>query len=160
MYTPAKIQKYDSIETMKIAITSVYANPLHPGHVECFELSKQHADELIVIVNNDIQSKLKRGVESFQDEEYRMKIVSALKPVDRVVLSIDTTPSVCETLEKLIKELKENDPSCEIIFTKGGDRFAYEIPERVVCDTYGIKIVDGLGTKTHHSSAYVQSVQK
>ncbi len=140
---------------MKIAITSVYANPLHPGHVECFELSKQLADELIVIVNNDTQAELKRGVASFQDQAYRMKIVSALKPVDRVVLSIDTSPSVCDTLESLIKELRTKNPDCEIIFTKGGDRFAYEIPERTVCDAYNVTIVDGLGSKTHHSSAYV-----
>jgi len=44
----------------KLAITSMYANPLHPGHIECLELSKQQADELWVIINNDHQAKLKR----------------------------------------------------------------------------------------------------
>ena len=142
----------------KIAITSVYANPLHPGHVECFELSKEIADELVVIVNNDYQAKLKRGIDSFQDETFRTNIVSALKPVDRAVLSIDTDPSVCKTLEKVITELKARDDVSEIIFTKGGDRFAYEIPEKKILDTYGVKIVDGLGSKTHSSSSYVKNI--
>ena len=52
----------------KVAITSMYANPLHPGHIECLELSKELADELIVIVNSDHQARLKRGTDSFQDE--------------------------------------------------------------------------------------------
>ncbi len=140
----------------KIAITSMYANPLHPGHVECLELSKEIADELIVIVNSDLQAKLKRGTESFQDEQYRMKIVAALKPVDRVVISVDTDKTVCKTLEMLITELKAADEHVEIIFTKGGDRFAVEIPEAVVCQKYDVAIVDGLGEKTHNSSSYIK----
>lgn len=141
---------------MKVAITSVYANPLHPGHVECFELSKALADELWVIVNNDHQAKLKRGTESFQDEQFRQRLVGALKPVDRVILSIDTDSSVCATLSMLLSELKKDSRVTEIIFTKGGDRFAHEIPERRVCEAFGVAIVDGLGEKLYNSSAYVQ----
>lgn len=143
---------------MKIAITSVYANPLHPGHVECFELSKELADELWVIVNNDNQAKLKRGVDSFQDENYRKRLVESLKPVTRAVISIDTDASVCKTLDKLIEEAKSNPLVKEVIFTKGGDRFADEIPERKVCDSHNVRIVDGLGAKTHNSSAYVNRI--
>ncbi len=143
----------------KIAITSVYANPLHPGHIECFELSRALADELIVIVNNDHQAKLKRGTESFQDEQYRLKLVESIKPVSRAVLSIDDDPTVCKTLSKVIEEIHVTyGDECEIIFTKGGDRFAHEIPERVVCDQFGVRIVDGLGAKTHNSSSYIARV--
>lgn len=141
---------------MRIAITSMYANPLHPGHVECLELSKELADELIVIVNSDHQAKLKRGTESFQDEQYRLRLVESLKPVDRAVLAIDTDGSVCATLDALITELKGRGDVDEIIFTKGGDRFAGEIPERTVLDKHGVRIVDGLGAKTHSSSHYVK----
>jgi cytidyltransferase-like protein len=144
---------------MKIAITSAYANPLHPGHIECFELSRELADELIVIVNNDHQARLKRGTDSFQDEQYRKKVVESLKPVSRAVLSIDTDTTVCNTLAKVIEEERaRHGEDCEIIFTKGGDRFANEIPERVVCEKYGVRIVDGLGLKTHSSSSYVNRV--
>ncbi len=142
-----------------IAITSVYANPLHPGHVECLELSKALADELVVIVNNDHQARAKRGTESFQDEQYRLKLVQALKPVDRAVLSIDTDSSVCKTLDALITELQARDDVSKIIFTKGGDRFATEIPERTILDTHGVHIIDGLGAKTHSSSSYVKRIE-
>jgi glycerol-3-phosphate cytidylyltransferase-like family protein len=41
-------------------------------------------------VNNDNQAKLKTGQHKvFQDENYRMKIVSSLRVVDEVFLSID-----------------------------------------------------------------------
>ncbi len=137
----------------------MYANPLHPGHIECLELSKQLVDELIVIVNNDHQAKLKRGIESFQDEQYRMMIVKSLKPVDQVILSIDTDASVCKTLEMVLNDLALREDITEIIFTKGGDRFAYEIPERTVLEKHGVKIVDGLGAKTHNSSSYVKYLE-
>lgn len=143
---------------MKIAITSMYANPLHPGHIECLDLSKKLADELWVIVNNDHQALLKRGIPSFQDEQFRLKVVDSLKMVDRTILSIDTTPSVCDTLQKILKELRERDDIDEIIFTKGGDRFAYEIPERAILEKYDVQIVDGLGAKSHSSSSYVQNI--
>lgn len=143
---------------MKLAITSVYANPLHPGHIECFELSKEIADELWVIVNNDQQALLKRGTKSFQDQDYRLKVVSSLGIVDKAVLSIDEDGTVCKTLDTLIKEAKANPEITEIIFTKGGDRFAGEIPEGVVCKEHSVAIVDGLGAKTHNSSAYVHNI--
>lgn len=144
---------------MKIAITSVYANPIHPGHIECFELSKQLADELWVIVNSDAQALLKRGEKSFQDEQFRMNVISAIKHVDRAVLSVDTDSTVCKTLEQIFIELKARGDVDEIIFTKGGDRFASEIPEREVCKRYGVQIVDGLGAKTHSSSSYVKRME-
>lgn len=144
---------------MKIAITSVYANPLHPGHVDCFELSKALADELWVIVNNDAQAKLKRGTDSFQDEAFRMRIVGALKPVDRVILSIDTDRTVCATLEQVLREIQDRSDITEVMFTKGGDRFANEIPEAPVLAKHGVPIIDGLGAKTHNSSAFVPHIE-
>jgi cytidyltransferase-like protein len=140
---------------MKIAITSAYANPLHPGHVECFSLSKKIADEVWVIINNDHQARLKRGTESFQDERFRMSLVAALKPVDRVILSIDTDTTVCATLRTLLLEIKTRPEITEVIFTKGGDRFAHEIPEAAILAEFGVQIIDGLGAKLYNSSLYV-----
>lgn len=117
-----------------LAITSMYANPIHPGHIECLELSKSEtgADELWVIVNNDRQAEMKRGTKSFQDEQFRVQVVQALRAVDRVFLSIDQDGSVCASLRALIAEAKSSGKYDEIIFTKGGDRFASEIPEAVL----------------------------
>ena len=126
---------------MKIVATSGYFDPLHVGHLECLELAKKLGDKLIVIVNSDLQARLKKG-KSFMDEQDRLKIVSALKCVDEVFLSIDKDKSQCETL----KYLKPN------IFAKGGDRTSKEIPESEICAELGIKIIDGLGKKIRSSS--------
>jgi len=140
----------------KLAITSGYFNPLHPGHVDCFEMSRSvaGADEVWVIVNNDRQAFLKRGVESFQNELYRCRLVSALKSVDRTFLSVDEDGSVCQSLVLLIEEAKKTGKYDEIIFTKGGDRFAANCPEAAILAENNVAIVDGLGAKTHNSSDY------
>lgn len=111
---------YNYTSMKKLAITSMYANPIHPGHIECLELSKSEtgADVLWVIVNNDHQAELKRGVKSFQDENFRMKVVESLKPVDKVFLSIDQDGSVVESLKKVIAEARSSGEFSEIIFTK------------------------------------------
>lgn len=140
----------------KLAITSGYFNPLHPGHIDCFEMSKTvaGADELWVIVNNDRQAFLKRGVESFQHELYRCRLVAALKSVGRTFLSIDEDSSVCQSLVALIAEARSSGKYDEIIFTKGGDRFASNVPEYTILIENNVRIVDGLGAKTHSSSDY------
>ena len=124
-----------------IVATSGYFDPLHVGHLECLEKASKLGDKLIVIVNSDLQAKLKKG-ESFMKEEDRMRIVSALKCVDEVFLSIDKDKSQCESLRHINPD----------IFAKGGDRMSDEIPESKVCKELGIKIVDGLGEKIRSSS--------
>ena len=124
-----------------IVATSGYFDPLHVGHLECLEMAKELGDRLIVIVNSDLQAKLKKG-ESFMKEEDRMKIVSALKCVDEVFLSIDKDKSQCESLRHINPD----------IFAKGGDRTSEEIPESEVCNELGIEIIDGLGEKIRSSS--------
>ena len=144
---------------MKHGITSMYGNPIHPGHIECLMLSKEIVDELWVIVNNDKQAELKRGVPSFQNEQYRKTIIESIRYVDHVKVAIDKDDSVCETIQLLYNKIKSLDPESEIIFTKGGDRFANEIPEKMICDSLGIKIVDGLGDKIYNSSDMISTKQ-
>ena len=140
----------------KVVITSTYCNPIHPGHIECFNLAKELGDELWVIVNNDRQAELKRGVQSFQDEDFRKNIVENLKSVDEVRLSCDQDASVSESIRAIFSEIQTKYPGAKVIFAKGGDRFASEIPEASICKELGIEIVDGLGAKTYHSSDYVK----
>ena len=88
---------------LKVIIVSGYFNPIHKGHLEYFNNAKKQADKLFVIVNNDNQRKLK-GSKYFQDENERMFIVSNIKAVDEVILSIDTNRTVCKTIESIAKE--------------------------------------------------------
>ena len=139
-----------------IVITSGYFNPIHPWHIECLELCKELWDELRVIVNSDKQAKDKTGTsEVFQDENFRSRVVGALKVVDETIISVDQDWSVCESIKytnKLIKEKYGEDS--KVIFGKWGDRFADNIPEVAVCKELSIEIKDGLGKKICNSSEY------
>ena len=134
---------------MKKKITvavSGYFNPLHIGHLEMMEKAKKLGGRLTVIVNNDYQVKLKGSV-PFMNQADRMKIVSAIKWVDQVFLSIDRDPSVCKSLAKIKPD----------IFAQGGDRHQGNIPEVEVCRRLSIKMVDGLGKKICSSSILIAS---
>ena len=126
---------------MKTVVASGYFDPIHVGHVEYLEMAASLGDRLVVIVNSDLQAELKKG-ESFMNENDRLKIVSSLRVVDDVLLSIDKDKTVCESL----KFLKPD------IFAKGGDRTNNEIPESKTCKEFNIKIIDGLGQKIRSSS--------
>jgi D-beta-D-heptose 7-phosphate kinase/D-beta-D-heptose 1-phosphate adenosyltransferase len=134
----------------------MYANPIHPGHIDCLRLSKQLVDKLWVIVNNDLQAELKRGTKSFQDETFRINIIESIKYVDVAIMSIDTDTTVCNSIKLVYDLIKQSDSDSEIVFTKGGDRFATEIPEKQICDELNISIVDGLGEKTYNSSQLIK----
>jgi D-beta-D-heptose 7-phosphate kinase/D-beta-D-heptose 1-phosphate adenosyltransferase len=132
----------------------MYANPIHPGHIECLEMARKLGDRLVVIVNNDHQQVLKIG-KVFQNEDFRMQVVRALRVVDDVMLSVDTDGSVCQSIETVVlNERMVLGEDTKFIFAKGGDRFVGNIPEVEVCNKLGVKIVDGLGAKTHNSTEF------
>ena len=137
---------------MRIAITSGYFDPMHRGHLELLELSRQQGDALWVIVNNDLQGSLKKG-KSFIDQDTRLAVTAALRIVDRAILAIDQDGSVCATLEKLIAEARA--AGHEAVFCKGGDRNAGNIPEMAVLNRHGAKLIDGLGAKIDSSSRII-----
>jgi len=129
-------------------IVSGYFNPIHKGHIEYFQKAKSLADELFVIVNSDFQRKLKKS-EEFQDEAERLLIVSNIKSVNKVFLSIDQDRTVCNTIEKIYRSLGSE---YKLKFANGGDQNNSTIPEKDICDKLGIKLIDGLGDKIQSSS--------
>ena len=128
---------------MKIACVSGYFDPIHIGHIEYFKKSKEIADKLMVIVNNDDQAKLKKG-KHFMPADERIKILQELKCVDYVVKSIDIDRTVCKTIEIL-------DPKPDY-FCNGGDQNNHSIPEAEICKKLGIELRDGFGDKIQSSS--------
>ena len=132
----------------KAVIVSGYFNPIHKGHIEYFKHAKAVGDLLVVIVNNDYQRSLK-GSKEFQLEDERLFIVSSIKFVDQVFLSIDQDRTVCETIKKIYLALGEN---YQLAFANGGDQNNQSIPEVHVCEELGIKLIDGLGSKIQSSS--------
>jgi cytidyltransferase-like protein len=132
----------------KIIIISGYFNPIHKGHIEYMQKSKAYGDQLFVIINNDLQRVLKDSKE-FQNEKERILIVENLKLVDKCFLSIDTDRTVIETL-KLIHEMFSN--KYNLAFANGGDQNNTSIPERPICESLNIDLIDGLGDKIQSSS--------
>ena len=129
-------------------IVSGYFNPLHKGHLEYFSLSKTMGDELIVIVNNDFQRQLK-GSKEFMLEDERYIIISNIKNVDKVYMSIDKDKSVQKTIEFIFNELNAD---FDLFFANGGDQVNNSILEKNICGKLGIGLIDNLGDKVQSSS--------
>ena len=131
-----------------VVVASGYFDFLHNGHTDYLEKSRALGDKLIVIVNNDHQTALKKG-KSLKLCKNRIAVVKALRCVDMVIESVDDDRSVCKTLAALHPD----------IFTNGGDQTNTLIPEAVVCKRMGIKMVDGLGSKTNSSSKLIEKAK-
>lgn len=133
---------------MKRIIVSGYFNPLHVGHLEMMENGRGLGDYLIVIINNDQQQLIKKGKVIIPEQD-RLRIVQALSVVDEVILSVDSDPTVRQSIRKIA----EKYPGDELIFGNGGDRNSQvAVPETGVCDEYGIKMVFDLAAQLDSSS--------
>ena len=132
----------------KAIIVSGYFNPLHKGHLELFEKAKSAGDQLWVIVNSDLQRELK-GSKEFMDENERLIIVSAIKYVDKSLISIDKDKTQCATLAHLADNYKKD---FDLFFANGGDQNNESIPEVPICKEKGIGLLEGLGDKIQSSS--------
>ena len=127
----------------KIVCVSGYFDPIHIGHIEYFKMSKNIADKLMVIVNNDEQAVLKKG-KAFMPVDERIKIIQELKCVDIVIKSVDLDRTVCQTLATV-----EPKPT---FFCNGGDQNNNSIPEVDICNKLSIELRDGFGEKIQSSS--------
>ena len=138
-----------------IVVTSGGFDPIHPGHIEYLRRAKQDRNNYkhICIVNSDAFLDQKKGYH-VQDWVSRMTIVQAIEYVDEVMPAIDTDNTVCATLA-WIRNLY---PDEDIVFVKGGDRKANEIPEAEICEKLGIMISDTAGEKVTSSQTIIRSL--
>ncbi len=138
----------EEIKKQKGIIVSGYFNPLHKGHLEYFNKSKNLGDKLFVIVNNDNQRILK-GSKKFMLEDERVMIIESLSLIDYTFLSIDQDLTVCKTIKLIFDEFSS---VYSFSFANGGDQTNERIPEYSICKKLGIDLIDGMGEKIQSSS--------
>ena len=143
---------------MRVGIVSGYFNPIHTGHLDYIETAKSKCDLLYVIVNNDKQVSLK-GSKNFMDQNSRLRIVKALKCVDKAMIAKDTDKTVCLSIGNIYKEFCDDPFVTDIYFMNGGDRKEGDVPEHDVCRKLLIQMLYNVGGgKTESSSTLLQKV--
>ena len=83
----------------------------------------------------------------FEDE--RVLIVSQIKIVDEVFLSIDKDRTVRASIQEVYNIYNNK---FELYFANGGDQNNNVCPELELCQKLGVKLIDGLGDKIQSSS--------
>jgi cytidyltransferase-like protein len=142
-------------EKGKVVAVSGYFDPPTPTHLTYFQEARKLGDLLVVLLNTDDQLLMKREGTKLEGRiRYplmdRASILSELRTVDAVVVSVDTGRGISETL-KVVRPH---------IFANGGDRNLANLPEEEiqVCREIGCKVVCGIGggtdEKSHSSSWY------
>ncbi len=105
-----KIIECEKEKGKKIVFTNGCFDILHAGHVDYLEKAKALGDFLVVGLNSDSSIKRIKGeCRPINPQEYRKRVLEALKPVDLVIIFDEDTP------ERLIKEIKPD------VLVKGGD---------------------------------------
>jgi len=83
---------------IKVVITGGAFDILHMGHVYTLNEAKKHGDILVVSVATDDLIKKKKG-KLVHTQEYRAKIVEFLKPVDLVLLGVESPEKTFERVK-------------------------------------------------------------
>lgn len=134
------VRDLDCKEKETVGCVSGYFDPIGIHHCRYINEAKKQCTKLLVIVNSDHQAILKKGA-PFMPAAERMEILSNMRDVDDVVLSIDTDRTVCKTLELYKPDL----------FMNSGDVVSADTPEASICEKLDIKMVDLPGDKIQSS---------
>ncbi len=118
---------------LKVVFTNGCFDLLHLGHVQYLTEARALGDLLVVGLNSDTSvTALKGPLRPLVGEQARASVMSALRPVDHVVIFEEYTA------EQVVAELQP------AIYVKGGDYSASEsqptgkpLPEAAIVRTYG-----------------------
>ncbi|MDR2526364.1 MAG: adenylyltransferase/cytidyltransferase family protein [Rickettsiales bacterium] len=125
-------------------------DPIHEGHIENIKDSREQSDGVIVLLNSDEWLCRKKG-KNFMNFNTRRAIAENIKGVIEVLDFDDSDNSACDGLRKA----RKLHPDCNLIFAKGGDRTADNIPEIPCCAELGIEIKYGIGGGKQNSSSWI-----
>jgi len=113
-------------EGKKVVFTNGCFDLIHAGHVDYLEKAKGFGDILVVGVNSDSSVRRIKGEKRpIMPQELRVKVLSALRPVDYVLLFEEETPI------RLIEAIRPD------VLVKGGDWELSRIVGREFVESYG-----------------------
>jgi D-beta-D-heptose 7-phosphate kinase/D-beta-D-heptose 1-phosphate adenosyltransferase len=124
----------------KYYVVSGGFDPIHEGHIENIKESRLKSDGVIVLLNSD-QWLCRKKKHNFMKFYTRRVILENIKGVIDVIGFDDSDDSACDGLRRA-KAKYANDV---LVFAKGGDRTADNIPEIDVCKKLGIEIKYNVG---------------
>ena len=120
---------------------------LHVGHVRYLQAAKALGGKLVVAVNaDDSVRKLKGQHRPVMPEQERAEILSAIEPVDAVVIFPE--PDVRALLNDIRPDVQ----------AKGTDYTAESVPERDVVTSYGGRVEIVGDPKDHSATAIIQKI--
>lgn len=123
-----EIQKWRAANK-KVVFTNGCFDLVHVGHLRTFNEAKKMGDLLIVGINSDRSVKnLKGETRPLISEQNRAELISALKPVDYVIIFDEN--NVSHLLETIIPD----------IYVKGGDYTLENLPERETITRFNIEV--------------------
>jgi D-beta-D-heptose 7-phosphate kinase/D-beta-D-heptose 1-phosphate adenosyltransferase len=125
----------EGFDMAKYYIVSGGFDPIHEGHVENIKESRLESDGVIALVNSDEWLCRKKG-RNFMSFYTRSVIIENMKGVVDVIGFDDSDGSCCDGLRRV----RAKYPDAELVFAKGGDRTADNIPEIPVCRELDIEI--------------------
>jgi len=120
---------------------------LHVGHIRYLNAAKELGSRLIVAVNSDDSVRALKGEgRPVMPDAERAEVLSALEPVDAVVIFPERDVRV------LLNEIRPD------VQAKGTDYTADSVPERDVVTSYGGRVAIVGDPKDHSATSIIQQI--
>lgn len=147
--------KSEKLKGHRVVLMKGVFDLIHPDHIRCFELLKQNADTLVVLIIGDKATSTIKPGRPIQDEKSRMKIISSLSLVDFCDLDYDSTDQATGEYSKDIdiQKLKHLNP--DIWAVSQGRKAKFEN-----YDLGGIEIVEVPEGQEHSTTKIIEKILK
>ena len=135
-----------------IIVVSGGFDPLHSGHINMFKQANEFGS-VWAIVNTDEWLQRKKGYNVLSYSE-RSLIVESNKYIDKVIKGMDDNDNVVRNLQYLYKD------KVHFAFANGGDRKEGGVPEDVLEEELGVRMVyNAGGDKVQSSSNLIKKAE-
>ena len=130
-------------------------DPVHSGHIELFKNAKQIDPDipLCVGLNSDDWLERKKG-KYFMPFDERKIVIEELKSVDLVIPFNDADDSACDAIDIALQVYDF------VTFANGGDRKEGGVPEDVLEEELGVRMIyNAGGDKVQSSSNLIKKAE-